>query len=631
MTKIIFLFLFFLANEGVFYNATTLNQEKFILYKMRDSIDIYINELEKMQNKINLSALIEEKIKLNQSCDYENKNCFSILELNPLNGNKIVKISRVISENKIYNSSEEKLLNFHIFNLNRIEALNILSQRADQKNINEENFLLIFFTTKNLIFTNNQGEILFTHSISNFATNIVKVDFSNFDEDNSIIMISHNLELSSIVVEMKIYFEQIDKLKLEIFIPLRKSVLINNSSNLTYLSQHKLHGHKYIILAFQDGNIFVLNKDLEMKSSVVTRRMINNISLKDGIMGVISKNKIMFLNVLGGNAVLLQCSSFYNIIDAHYDINNNFLFLLDDQLNLLFFNIKLSIAKQTSNECSFLYKLILPSHLKGLNISYLNISRNILYLIVDSKYLLIIDMNSTSDKGIISNEYLIINEEVLEDNNKLLLDKKIYSINTPHTLNTFSGQILIYDNQNFIILQFKNLKRISADEKENISKTSYRPKKNSTFNSHSLTNPDSKSSIIPEFFIKLLKIANNNIFYVYFCVIILLSIVVFYYNKKKQKEQLTFENVNKKKFSNDEEKMLEDMLSSMKDISKKTKGLAKKTKNKNLEKIDEEDDYSLNENVEEQEEYGNAGTDPYADVEESEIDEEPDFKDKKNK
>jgi hypothetical protein len=631
MTKIIFLFLFFLANEGIKSNTTNYEQEKLSLHKMRDNIDIYLGQIEKMQNKINLGNAIEEKIKINQSCENENKNCVSILELNQFKGNKIVKVLRVIDHNKIFNSTEEKLLNFHIFNLNKIDALNIHKHRADNKNNNEENFLLIFFTTKNLIFTNNQGEIIFTYSISNFSSNIIKVDFSNFDEDNSIIMISHNLELSSITVEMKIYFEQNNKLKLEIFIPLRKSISINNNSKLTYLTQHKLHGHKYIILAFEDGNIFVLNKDLEMKSSVVTKRMINNVFLKEGIMGLVSKNKVMFLNVLGGNAVLLQCNSFYNILDGHYDINNNFLFLLDDHLNLLIYNIKLSIAKQTSNECGFLYKFTLPSHLKGLNITYLNISRNILYLLVDSKYLMIIDMNSTGDKGIVPNEYLIISEEVLRNEDMISLDKKLYSIFTPTILNTSPGHILINDNQNFIILQFKNLKRISAKEAENNSKTAYRPSKHSYFSSLPHSNSDSSSHIIPQFLFKIFKAANNNIFYVYVCVIIFLSVVVFYYNKKKQREQLTFENVNKKKFSNDDEKMLEDMLSSMKEVTKKTKSLSKKTKNKNLDKIDEEDDYSFTDIEEEEEDYGEGGIDPYADVEESEIDEEPDFKYKKNK
>ena len=56
--------------------------------------------------------------------------------------------------------------------------------------------------------------------------------------------------------------------------------------------------------------------------------------------------------MLGGNQVVVSCYNYFSMIEAVYDGLNNFLLAVDYTGNLLIFSAKISLSKQTSNECN---------------------------------------------------------------------------------------------------------------------------------------------------------------------------------------------------------------------------------------------------------------------------------------
>ena len=75
------------------------------------------------------------------------------------------------------------------------------------------------------------------------------------------------------------------------------------------------------------GSVYVLNKDLEMRSMVTLQKKLSGMYISNGILFVLSFNDITFLNMLGGNAVLLKCHNHDGIFDVVYDYANVLLFI----------------------------------------------------------------------------------------------------------------------------------------------------------------------------------------------------------------------------------------------------------------------------------------------------------------
>ncbi len=159
-----------------------------------------------------------------------------------------------------------------------------------------------------------------------------------------------------------------------------------------------------------------------MRLSFTLSKTINTLFINDGILGVIYGKNIDFLNLLGGNSVLITCFGYNTILNAVMDNLNNLLITYDSAGNIVFYDIKLSISRVNSNECYPMRKInTFPifnennkSHLsknfeikenninvKKKNIDYfysikysiqIEIFKNILFLMKENKYLLVLDL-----------------------------------------------------------------------------------------------------------------------------------------------------------------------------------------------------------------------------------------------
>lgn len=117
--------------------------------------------------------------------------------------------------------------------------------------------------------------------------------------------------------------------------------------------------NKYIIIGLRKGNVLyfhfenrVFTRELELRASFVFPNSINNIYVHQGILGVFVNKQLIFVNMLGGNQVVVSCYNYFSMIEAVYDGLNNFLLAVDYTGNLLIFSAKISLSKQTSNECN---------------------------------------------------------------------------------------------------------------------------------------------------------------------------------------------------------------------------------------------------------------------------------------
>ena len=61
--------------------------------------------------------------------------------------------------------------------------------------------------------------------------------------------------------------------------------------------------------------IRVLNKDLDMRSSMSFQSPIDNVFVTQGIVGTMLNKGIQFMNMLGGNQILLSCDNYNGFVD----------------------------------------------------------------------------------------------------------------------------------------------------------------------------------------------------------------------------------------------------------------------------------------------------------------------------
>lgn len=133
--------------------------------------------------------------------------------------------------------------------------------------------------------------------------------------------------------------------------PFSKSIRLNNSYNISKIIQHTFFNNKYFILVNGSGAVYVLNKDLELRTSHTYSRSISNVLLDQGLLGVMSHNEIFFLNFLGGGSLLLNCYNAEIIVDSYLDQKSNLLFVIDLKGILSIYSVKVSLAKSNINEC----------------------------------------------------------------------------------------------------------------------------------------------------------------------------------------------------------------------------------------------------------------------------------------
>jgi hypothetical protein len=164
----------------------------------------------------------------------------------------------------------------------------------------------------------------------------------------------------------------------------------------------------------------VLNKDLDLRVHFTLQVSVNNLIFSSGMVGVVSHNNIIFMNLLGGNQVLLQCLNHNTILDAIHDSVNNYLYLVDTSGYLLIYNTKLTLARPSNNECDIIYKVKLVN--SSVKASKMHIFRNILYMILDNKFIGIIDLSLLDKSGLVVNRFYL-NSKLF--NNNLDLDYSI--------------------------------------------------------------------------------------------------------------------------------------------------------------------------------------------------------------
>jgi hypothetical protein len=160
-----------------------------------------------------------------------------------------------------------------------------------------------------------------------------------------------------------------------------------------------------------------LNKDLELRVHFTIHSSISNLLFTSGMVGIISNQNIIFLNLLGGNQILLQCLNNNNILDAVHDSVNNYLYVIDTSGYLLIYNTKLTLSKSTHNECNIIYKIKLVN--SKVSQCKLELTRSILYIILDNKFIGVIDLALLDKSGFVVNRFYITSKLKF---NKFLLE-----------------------------------------------------------------------------------------------------------------------------------------------------------------------------------------------------------------
>lgn len=106
-----------------------------------------------------------------------------------------------------------------------------------------------------------------------------------------------------------------------------------------------------------------------MRLSFTLPRAINNLFLTNGMIGAVYGKNVDFYNLLGGNAVLISCFGSNIVLTAVADNQNNLLITYDSANNLVFYYLKLSISRVSTNECYPIYRIkrFIPSSSFGMN------------------------------------------------------------------------------------------------------------------------------------------------------------------------------------------------------------------------------------------------------------------------
>lgn len=309
-----------------------------------------------------------------------------------------------------------------------------------------------------------------------------------------------------------------------------------------------------------------------MRASISLYRTVDNVFIFGGILGVINENNIMFLNMLGGNSIVLVCNAYNAILDITYDSVTSLLFAIDSNGSLFIFNTKLTISKVNSNECTMIYSMKVP-------ISYssakLKLTKNILYIVTDNKYLGILDLNLIKDKNILYfNNFLLMIESFKLNNEHY---ETLFEITSPKILNGNSQMLLKTSDSSFCLLSIKHVK----DEG--------RP-----YSLYDRTNSES-------WYTSIMK-ANTS--YIYIAIIIMVSVGTILFKRSSQSSARTGPKSLAKgePFSSDDQQLLQNMMKQIQDLQQKTNvikniGKTSETKekpdNKMPDFIDEldEDDY----------------------------------------
>ena len=93
----------------------------------------------------------------------------------------------------------------------------------------------------------------------------------------------------------------------------------------------------------------------ELRTKISIERPVSKILNSQGFLAMITRNEVVFLNILGGNSLLLKCSLIDEIVEGAFDLGHHFMYLVDSKgfVNIMY--VKLTLSKANTNECNSLY------------------------------------------------------------------------------------------------------------------------------------------------------------------------------------------------------------------------------------------------------------------------------------
>ena len=395
------------------------------------------------------------------------------------------------------------------------------------------------------------------------------VNFDTFEEDNNIIVLVNESEL--MVINVAVSIDNTKNENIDIFISLKHSTRINVIAEATPINliQTKLHGSGYIVVAYDNGDIFVYNNiALQLKNAVTASMIINNVKVINGIIMIIRNNKTTFINLLGGNMILLVCETYNNITDVLYESTNSLLFIVDDAKRIIVYNTKLSIAKPFDNECQVVYRFYLPSYVSS-PLSLINSPNDI--IVVSYNYIGFIDIAHLSRKGLTIAHYAMISSL-----SSLSISVSTSLRNSLYLSSPFGDVISVEDIK-------EKPKETSSNFIDKINK--------------------SKVECNGDIICGILFNTSSNNFYIslvtYGIAIAIIMAVVFYVKSSRKREREKEEEINKK--NADLGKQMQEMLGKMNQMEKmhgissqaKKRDYKEDTKEEEDEEIEDNDDADL--------------------------------------
>ena len=390
---LLFSFLYIIKSLSLFSNSThntthfipnvsLLTKELDLYQSLQSSLSSHVEHLNSLINKatllssntsvIPLSKNPPKKVTVVQSAMSNKEHLCRLFTINRKNINNFYR----------YKDSNITLKTFDVKMFICISELSIYLYSIEHKEIAKKEYSLLKGKTINI------------------------VNYDTFEEDNNIIVLANESEL--MIINVAVSIDNTKNENIDIFITLKHSTRINVIAEATPINliQTKLHGSGYIVVAYDNGDIFVYsNIALQLKNAVTASMIINNVKVINGIIMIIRNNKTTFINLLGGNMILLVCETYNNITDVLYESTNSLLFIVDDAKRIIVYNTKLSIAKPFDNECRVLYRFYLPSYVSS-PLSLINSPNDI--IVVSYNYIGFIDIAHLSRKGLTMTHYAMI-------------------------------------------------------------------------------------------------------------------------------------------------------------------------------------------------------------------------------
>lgn len=282
-------------------------------------------------------------------------------------------------------------------------------------------FFICIDTTKNNVHLLTQHGVLLSSAVlfnntTTTTSSIAVVDFSLLTDDTTISILTASHDIITVKLAITITYNNANKSvnglisvanTAQTTIPLTHSLL--HDSAIIHFNKNRFRGGKYISVAYSSGEIFVYSSTLSLITAIHLHKTITHVKVIQGILFVCEGNKIYTFNSLGGNSILVQCDTFYNIVDITYDFINGLVFIIDSMKHLVILSTKLTITKPQDNECRVIYRFTLPDFIEVNERTSLYLQRGTLFILT-SNYIGVINIDQAKEskrKLAIEHYYLV--------------------------------------------------------------------------------------------------------------------------------------------------------------------------------------------------------------------------------